>query len=147
MPVIQDGNYRGRAVGPGVLMESKEKKTPSVLVKCQLLDYPETFLYWNGWLTDAAQERTIESLRHCGWRGTDITDITFPEDNEVILVVKTEEYEGKRHSKVAFINGTRAKVESNMDPASAKAFSERMRGALLAYDAKNPQPPTDDIPF
>lgn len=92
-------------------------------------------LTWYGYFTEKTEERTFESLRYCGWEGTDLSDLTGIDRNEVELVVEEEEYDGKVKSKVQWVNRPSSPVMARpMDKAQVKSFAERMKGKLLAYD-------------
>jgi hypothetical protein len=67
----------------------------------------------------------------------------------VEVVVENEEYQGKVHPKIQWVNAIRgASIQNAMDPLQAKSFAARMKGALVAFDQKNGGPPKkDSIPF
>lgn len=145
MPEVADGKYRATAETADLGFSSTGKEFVSVLFR--FLDYPAIRLTWRGFFTEKTQERTFESLRACGWAGTDISQVAFPEGNEVVVDVKNETYEGKTHPQIAWVNALRGpSVKNAMDPASAKVFAERIKGALVAFDQGNP-PAKAAVPF
>lgn len=171
-----EGVYRARASSWG-LGESKSGKE-QLAIEFRLTD-PEAptklitaFLFF----TEKTFDRTIESLRHCGWQGDDLTNLSGLDANEVDLVLEEEEYEGKRQTKVKWINrcgGLTLKAPLSED--KARTFAASMRDRIRALDASagrpaakpaakatvtnfqkpatkgdpRPEPPpiTDDIPF
>jgi hypothetical protein len=98
---------------------------------------------WYGYFTDAAFERTIESLRLLGWKGSDLSDLTGIGTTEVYAVVAHEQDQhGEIRERVAWINDLGGVAMSNrMDEGSAKAFAARMRGKILALDAAGGRKP------
>jgi hypothetical protein len=162
MPHIEPGTYRATATNE---FNFQQAKTGSQYLRLyfRLIDNPEVTIGWSGFFTEKTQARTLEALRACGWRGDDLSQISFPGGNEVLLVVEDEEYNGKTHSRVAFVNAIRGpSVKNAMAPQDVKAFAARMRGAIVAFDQAQkaagvqapPMPPPglgsggpDDIPF
>lgn len=150
---------------------------PQVVVLFNILDEgaQETRLTWYGYFTEKTTDKTIESLRICGWQGEDLTDLTGLDTNEVSLVVEDEEYTDEQSGQVS----TRARVrwvnkagglsvKQPLTGEKAQAFAASMRAAVRAFDAASgkrtttapkpavspsllaPEPPplTDkDIPF
>jgi hypothetical protein len=91
---------------------------------------------WYGFFTEKSEERTIESLRICGWTGTDFSDIQV--GAEVSLVIENETYDGKTRQKVQWVNRPQGlAMKKQMGADAAKAFSAKMKGKLLAFDQKN----------
>jgi hypothetical protein len=118
-------------------------------------------VYWYGYFSEKAAERTIESLRHMGWKGDDLSEITLEEiQGEVQIVVETNTYRDTC-LRVSWVNpaqvGGKVAVKNAMDPMAKKAFAERMRGMCMSSKpARKPAqsrqatvdyPPDDDIPF
>lgn len=92
-------------------------------------------IQWWGYFVDAAVQRTLDSMRHCGWTGETLGDMTGMGDAEVELVIADEEYNGKTRSKVRWVNRPPRLLLSNpMNRASLDAFSQRM--ARLTSDSK-----------
>ena len=160
---MDDGRYAARAV-QAVLGRTKGG-APQVAVEFKL-ENGQTRT-WYGYFTEGTRDRTIESLRICGWRGTDLDDLSGVDTNDVSLVIETEEWEGKKIQKIQWVNklGGIALVE-RMGEGEARAFAASMKGAILAFDqeagtnrdVKRSAPPAqraaapgsargDDIPF
>ena len=160
---IPNGKYRAKAKA-WLLTEIGERSTPAVSVEFSFLapEYASEGIAWDGWLTENAYARTVESLRHCGWEGDDVTDLQGLDANEVELVVEAEEYEGKTYPRVKWVNrlgGIATKPPMSAD--RTKAFAAEMRAKIRALDAaggrkpapkaaQRPEPPPmtdEDLPF
>jgi hypothetical protein len=146
MPEVANGTYRATAES-AVLGTTKTGKE-QIAVQFKLTDLGVR-LTWRGFFTEKTTDRTFESLRACGWAGDDVSAVTFPPGNEVEIVVENEEYDGKVHPKIQWVNTIGgASVQNAMDPVQAKSFGARMKGALIAFDQKNGGPPkTGGVPF
>lgn len=95
--------------------------------------------------TEKTLSRTVESLRHLGWTGDDLSELpALAADGklgqEVEIVVDHEEYEGKVSAKVKWINrpgGGSIKLEKPLDDAGLRTFAARMKASIRS--AKPPQ--------
>lgn len=107
-----------------------------IAVCFQLLDATEgpDRITWYGYFTEKTWERTIESLRHCGWEGDDLSDLSGLDTNEVDLVIEPEENDrGEWYDKVRWVNSRGGlALKDRMDEGEVKAFAQRMRGNILA---------------
>jgi hypothetical protein len=137
--MLNEGNYRGRPVRAALGLTSTGKE--QIGVQFEFVEPAGTRLTWYGYFTDAATERTVESLRHCGWRGDDLSVFAegqpLPEgfDQEVELVVKHEEYQGKTSARIAFINGGGGlAMKEALTQDQASAFAKRMKSRIGAFD-------------
>ncbi len=151
--MIIAGSYKARAT-KALLAQVGQNKTPAMQVVFQLIDegpHQGDTIRWDGWLTEKTQDRTIESLGHCGWTGDDLS--VFAKDgapmhgmdlNDVELVIEVESYEKegetKQANKVAWVNrvggGRGLNVENAMPEAEALAFATKMKGLVLKSRAK-----------
>lgn len=133
---IPNGTYRARGT-QGMLGETSTGKE-QVAVEFELLEegFVGTRIAWFGYFTDKTQARTIETLRNCGWQGTDLTNLEGVDANEVSLVIEQEEYEGKWSPRVRWVNipGSGLALKSPLSADKAKAFAARMRGQIAAID-------------
>jgi hypothetical protein len=156
--MLAKGRYRARGTGYE-WGKSPSKGTRQVVVDFELLDeaHKGERINWIGYITPNTQERTLETLRTCGWKGDDVTDLQGLGDNEVELVVDHETYEEKTHARVQFVNriGSGFKMKSPMSEQEKKAFAAEMRGlavksrsttAAPAPAGDGPKSP-DDVPF
>jgi hypothetical protein len=139
--MLAPGKYRGRPVAAALGLASTG--TEQIAVQFDLVDPPGERITWYGYFTDATTERTIESLRHCGWRdpNNDLSVFVAGEplpvgfDQEVELVVQQEAYNGKTQTKVAFVNGGGGLALKNaLDKGQAQSFAERMKRQIDALD-------------
>jgi hypothetical protein len=137
--MVQAGTYRGKPVRAALGLASTG--TEQIAVQFEFVDPPGERLTWFGFFTEKATERTIESLRHCGWRGDDLSVFVEgqppPEgfDQEVELVVTTEQYQGKTQTRIAFVNGGGGMAMKNaLDADQAAAFAKRMKSKIGAFD-------------
>lgn len=131
-------------------------------------DAPEKALTWYGYFSEKAFDRTIESLRICGWAGANLEEIADGQGgldaNLVSLTVEDEEYDGRTFAKVQWVNrpGGLA-LKAPLVGERAKSFAAQMQGRIRALDAsqgKRPAPAAapagnggakkpefDDVPF
>jgi len=144
---------------------SPQGKTASVNVMFDLLDGPNkgeqitAYLY----LSDKTEQRTCESLLHCGWTGKDFKTLPGFGTKDVYLVIEYDSYEGKMHAKVKWVNSGKrtagVKDEDRMQDAEIKGFASRMETLAKGALDGTPKPPKsaptskqtasadDDIPF
>ena len=149
---IQDGTYRAKARSWSLAESSKGTPEVAVEFAFQVDEAQTASLTWHGYLSDKAYVRTIESLRICGWKGDDLSDLTGLDSDEVDIVVEHEEYESegevKVFAKVKWVNkpGGLA-VKAPMSADKAKAFAAAMKSKIRALDAangkKSPAPKTN----
>jgi hypothetical protein len=145
--MLENGNYRARAI-QGVLSETKGGKE-QVAVEFELLDegFVGQKITWYGYFTEKTWERTIKSLRACGWYGDDISQLDGLSANEVSLVVEREEYEGKVRAKVQWVNSLDGGIAvAPMAPERAKRFAQTMRGQILAMEKAEGRAPAQKAP-
>jgi hypothetical protein len=89
---------------------------------------------WFGSFSDKAVDRTLDSLRHCGWSGDNFVELLGLDTNEVELVVEAEEYEGKIRDKVRWVNRpARLALREQLDTSALSVFAARMRTKALAH--------------
>jgi hypothetical protein len=94
------------------LAVSEKKGTPSVKIQLQTRDEQPRILYADLWLSDAAYEGSVNTLREVfGWQGVDIREFANPilAGLDVDAVCEQEWYqpdggEGKNQEKVKFLN-------------------------------------------
>jgi hypothetical protein len=139
MPNIQPGTYRGRPVAAALGLAGTG--TEQIAVTFEFVDPPGERLTWYGFFTENTEERTVEALRHCGWHGDDLSVFVqgqpLPEgfDQEVELVVKQEQYQGKTQTRIAFVNsGGGMALKNALDADQAQAFAKRMKSKISAFD-------------
>lgn len=158
--MIAEGKYKGRGVlgenGKPLaqLSKSKDKGTPGVQVIVEITEgeHAGLRLRWDGWLTDGgptggAAQRTLESLRHLGWQGELLTDLTGIDQNLVEIVVEHEtrdvddngEIKSKKFARAVWINriggGAKINDEARMGDTDAKALAQRFRSLARGVPA------------
>ncbi len=95
-----DGNFLAR-------FARSSTGSGQVLVYFEFLAGPHAGarLPWFGFFTKDSHVRTLESLRLLGWTGDDVMAINSQAcDQEVSITVEHNEYEGKIHARVAWVN-------------------------------------------
>lgn len=162
--MIPIGTYRARGT-EAVLAETKNGD-PQIAIDFVITqgEHEGQHLMWRGFFTEKTTNRTIESLEHCGWSGTDLTDLSGIDTNEVDLVVEHEEFtdqetgETRTSAKVRWVNAIGGISRLNpMEAATGKAFAAKMKGHILAHRAKKKgggparanggSPPVDNTPM
>lgn len=164
---ITNGSYKARATGEVVLGSSSQKGTPFIEVYFQITEGENKGgkVRWTSYFSEKTNERSIQSLEYCGWRGEDLSEFSDGglhglDANEVEIVVELEEHQTKETAekpsetrtspKVRWVNrqGGFLNTAQAMAPQAAESFGERMRGLVLAMRAKNPLPSAaaDDFP-
>lgn len=148
---MNNGRHAAKAID--IDMGYAETGTPQYAVAFELVETRET-ITWYGYMSEKAAERTLQSLRYCGWQGNDPGAISAADlTEEVELDIQEDEYKGETRMKVQWVNrrGGGAVLKSRMDESQRKAFGDQFRG--LAMKVK-PVPQTrksetgdDDTPF
>lgn len=141
---LSPGTYRARPVSAalGYTMNGNEQ----IAVTFETLDPAGERITWYGFFTEKTSDRTLQSLRYCGWQGNDMSDFageSLPAgfDQEVDIVVEREEYKGKTYTKVAWVNnGGSMALRNAMTPDQAKAFGAKMRRTIDALDKAADRP-------
>jgi hypothetical protein len=144
---LKPGRFRARAVG-GVLAESGNGN-PQIAVSFDILDeaFAGSSITWYGSFSKnlgkgkkTPFQRTIETLRICGWEGDDISDLSTITKNEVSLTLDYETFEGERKLKVKWVNAPGGvAVKNPMNEAQAKGFAAKMRGEVIAASRSIPK--------
>lgn len=174
---IQEGNYRARPVF--AQLGTSATGTEHVEIQFMVLedDGSPTRVERSGYffLTDRTFQRTIETLRLCGWQGDDLSDLSSISEEtspDVQIVFGEEEYEGKLRMKLKWVNPwrpPRASAPQADAKTRAEVLREKVRAADAALAARRPapkasmdrreqrgpveprggerHPPDDDIPF
>lgn len=140
--MIEEGAWKARAC-EGTLAYTGSKNR-QVAVDFVLLEGPNegAHITWYGYFTDDTWERTVDSLRICGWGGADLDDLSGIEANEVRLVIAHEpDLQGELRARVRWVNALGGiAVKERMDAGAARAFSIEMKGRILARGAQQGQP-------
>jgi hypothetical protein len=136
--------YTAQAVD-GYLSHTKDGKE-QIVVKFAIVGGPHDgqSVDWTGFFTERTFDRTIQSLRYCGWRGDDIADLTGVDTHEVEIVVEHNEYNGKVYPRVAWVNqiGGRARMPAE----EAREFAESIKSRIVGMRSAEPEA-ADATPF
>lgn len=102
--LIQEGTHPAVALSHQFGKAGTDDK-PNVGIMFKIIDGPDKgrTIPWFGYFTAKTFERTCESLRYCGWKGTDIANLGTL-DQIVDLDVAHEEYEEKQRARVNWVN-------------------------------------------
>lgn len=100
-------------------------------------------LAWFGFFTEKTWERTIESLRYCGFRGDDLSELPNQVlSSEVQLVVEHEEWEGRTRAKVAWVNRSGGvQLKNPMKQDDLKRFAAMMKSRVRGVSEAPAVPP------
>ena len=141
--MIPAGKYIGTPVSAALGTTSTGKE--QIAVQFEFIDPVGERLTWYGYFTDAAFDRTIESLRAIGWTGSSLDEFAGEKlpagvNHQVELVVQHEEYEGKVQVRIAFVNsiGAGLALKSAMTSDQARAFAAKMKGRIAALSGGVP---------
>lgn len=127
--------YRARAAVWGLGESGTGKEQVAVEFKVLTEGAAEQSLTWYGYFTDGAIEKTIESLRNCGWQGDDLSQLDGLGANEVDIVVEDETYEGKTTARVQWVNKVGAlAIKTPLTPDRAKSFAAAMKDRIRAVE-------------
>src|ERR1043166_3482315 len=108
-----------------------DKGTEQVAVEFEILEGEDAgeFITWYGFFTDDTEDRSTESLRNCGWKGEEDTDLQGMGSRKVQLVVEDENYQGKTHSRVRWVNragGNGVRLKKTMQPEIGRMLAARL---------------------
>ena len=140
------GMWNARAISAALSYAKTGKE--QVVVSFAILDGPGEGqqIRWTGWFTDKTFERTIRSLRYCGWKGDDLSDLSTVGELDCQVTVEHESYEGKSHAKVAWVNALGGNLKS-MATVDAAGFASRMLPRIAALKSEGPTEDDGEVPF
>lgn len=101
--MIPEGQYTATCIDKQFGTTSTGKKQVVLRFRIDSGEHAGQELNWYGYFTDRTWERTLESLRYCGFKGDNL-DQLGPLDQQVSIVVGHNEYEGKTSARVDWIN-------------------------------------------
>jgi len=147
--MLPAGEYKAVAVD-GVLGETSTGKE-QIVVTFEVTQ-PEAFvgrrINWYGYFTEKTADRTLESLRYCGWTGNDLSVFEFSSQvnpasqgfgsQEVVIVVEHEpDQNGTPRARVRWVNQAGGGgVKQKLDTGKAKALAARMKARLAMLDQR-----------
>jgi hypothetical protein len=129
MATIPTGTYPAKPTrvneeGPFArLGVSKQKKSNQILIWFEITDgpYKGSKLPWFGYFTEDSAERTIDSLRLCGFTGQDIYDIENQTlDGSVLVQVENTVYKGRNQCRIAWVNDPSWTGDIEIEPMDDK---------------------------
>jgi len=164
------GTHKARAKEWALGHASSGKEQVAILFEITQGEHAGKSITWFGYFTDATCDRTLDSLRYCGWEGDNLAALDGLGANEVEIVIEPDTYEGKTRDRVKWVNRpARLALREQMSPAAAANFAANMRARAIAHKqahgparapgsrsapassshgAGEPDPyPGDDIPF
>lgn len=137
------GRFKARAVDWQLGYSAKGGEQIAIMFKLVGGEHDGQHLTWFGSFSEAAVDRTLESLRYCGWASDDLAKIDDLGTNEVELDVIEEEYtnpatgETKLRSKVNWVNRPfKLDLKKQMTPADIATFAARLKGKAVASRQK-----------
>lgn len=142
--MITAGRHRARAVEAALGYTNGGKEQVAVLFELADGDEAGQQITWYGYFTERTEERTLESLRYCGWEGDDISNLGSVTKNDVQIVVEMERSDDGHYARVRWVNrsGTALALKSHMNDEQKRAFAARMKGkAMTMRQASGQQKP------
>lgn len=144
MLLLPAAKYTAQAVD-GYLSHTKDGKE-QIVVKFAVIggQFDGQSVDWTGFFTEKTFDRTIKSLRYCGWQGDDIADLTGIDRHEVEIVVEHNEYNEKLYPRVSWVNQIGGK--GRMPADEVRAFAESIKGRIARLTVAEPEP-DESMPF
>lgn len=128
--------------------------------QCEMVSWYGSFSFSRGKDGKTPFERTLETLRICGWKGNDLSDLSGMGDNSVSINVDLNEYNGKMYPAVKWVNKPGETANKNaLSVEQSMSFAERMKAKIIAIEAGKPPiretssltgrsvPESDKVPF
>lgn len=137
--LITPGTWKAKALG--ALLGYTKGGNDQVGIGFVILEGPsqgQSITYY-GQFGEASLEFTLGALRNSGWIGDDLADLSGVGVTDVspYLVIAHEEFDGKVSARVKWVNaGGAIAMKEVMGRGEAQAFSQRMRGSVMAFNAK-----------
>lgn len=140
--LLPAGKYRARAMltdtehgATYAQFGAASTGTKQVLVNFQIAkgNYEGVSLAWRGYFTEKTAERTIKSLRCCGFKGDDLSTLPTQVLNQEVEIVVDHEVStqnGNTYPKIQWVNpvgGMGMKVSSPMGNDDLKRFAAEMK--------------------
>jgi len=151
--MIEEGYYSARASqvtnehGHSVYCRFGRAGTGTIqcLMMFEIMDgeYAGTRLPWFGSFSGNSWERTVESLRYCGFQGDDVEAINSQALDRVVTVkVEHDEHNGRIYSRVAFVNkpGGHVNLNNPFNAAELRTFAAQMRQRIGALSQRSSAP-------
>lgn len=139
------GNTYTAQASDGFLAYIKQGSEQVVRVKFRIIGGPcnDQSVEWTGFFGDSSFERTIQSLRYCGWQGNDVSDLTGIDRNEVEIVVENYTHKDKTYARVKYVN--RIGGGARMPTDDARDFADSIMERIEALTPASG--PEETVPF
>jgi hypothetical protein len=146
--MIPEGTYRAKGCRP-LVMTKAGSGGDRAIVTLRILSGPQEGqqIDFRGMLTGGAIPITTESIRIMGYDGE--TDESVMR-NEVDIVVVHEEYDGKNHANIKYVNDpNRPPMYPELTAAESAAAKQRLKAFFASQKAKAAAPvnPEDEPEF
>ena len=142
---LDAGTYRARAVEAELGLAGNDSEQVAVLFEItEDGQFQGERITWYGYFTQGTFARTVESLRHTGWQGDDLADLSTVGSKECSIVLDWESYEGRDSLRVKWVNagGGGMALKRRMDDAARRAFAAKVRGQVVATTGGRVQSPS-----
>lgn len=135
---MEPGTYDNVEASNARLIESPKTGTPGVEI--DFTNEHGEQLSGVLWLTEKALKRSVESLRHMGWRGDDLSDLSTVGLKKCQIVVDSNEY----GPNVKWVNANNSQGGGEgfkpMADDAKKRFAAAMRGQIVGVAGKASAP-------
>ena len=124
--MIPEGNYRARAVEADLAHAKTGSEQVAVAFEIVERDNQGAQVTWYGYFTEKTRERTLRSLRYCGWDGASLADLSSVGTAEVEIVIEHEpDQNGVLRERVRWVNrvGGGLRLPNRMTGEEAKRFA------------------------
>lgn len=147
--MIAESTYRALAVKGSEQYGTTANGHDQIVVDFDLPDIGEkvsVFLFFS----EKAAPYSIKKLRAAGWRGNDLSNLDGLGEQECVVRVSHETYNGEQKMKTDIVVGGTITLDRPLDDKGKKAFAARFKS--LAASAPSAAPAqkktgTDDIDF
>jgi hypothetical protein len=132
-------NQRAKAILSKCFLNESRNGTPEVVVTFGLLGVKDQEIVWRAYMSDAAIEKSVATLKMMGWDG-DLETLKGIDSNTVRLTIDEEEYDGKTQLRVQWVNEDAPfkALDGDKAKALAQSLKEKVAAAMKANQAKPP---------
>lgn len=129
------GTYKAKAKEWGLGYSQVGNEQIAVLFEITQGEHAGKTYTWYGHFTEKTLERTLDSLRHCGWDSDSLAELDNLGANEVEIVLEEEnDQEGKQRTRVRWVNrSSRLALREQLGQGDVQAFAAKMRGKTIAH--------------
>jgi hypothetical protein len=139
------------AVARGYAFGEAKTGTEQIGVQFELLGGPDTgrMITWYGYFTEKTYERTLQSLRYMGWKGTDVTNPGELDQKVMLVIAHEEDQNGDMRARVQWVNGygsAAIRLSKPMTPDKLRTFSARMAKRAAKVPELEGERAPDEVP-